>query len=340
MPTVLFASKHTPPWYRQFPDGEPVWGDWRFVFSDTGETYDYLVIFEDISAPIARRCRPENTLHVAAEPVSVKPYARSYTDQFGMCVSVDPEIQHPHAIISQLAINWFLGWNPKTGSGPGAMSFRNLEALFDQPRDKLISVIASNKVQTAGHHRRLNFAMDLKSHFGDRMDFYGRGFVPMQDKLDALARYRFHVVLENSAYPHYFTEKFTDTVIAGCYPFYAGCPNLDDYFPENAFSRIDPANVAASIQIIERAIAEDYDQSRRAALREAQRRAMYEHNMFPMLVRILSAHASGEYGQTLPPAGQNAGDIMPCPKVRTDSMQKRALKFARKVMTQARMRRL
>jgi hypothetical protein len=301
MPTVLISSPHSIPWYRHFPDGETVWEGWRFLFNDAqGIKYDYLVAFEDLEKAMVFECPPANTIHVGAEPPDIRRYNHHYLNQFGMVLTVDSEVVHPHAIHIQPGINWFIGWDSSSGGALGAMSFRDIEKLFDQPKRKLISVIASNKSGSLGHRKRLAFAQRLKAYFGDRIDFYGRGFTPMVDKLDALKDYRFHVVLENSQHRDYFTEKVSDCIMAGCYPLYWGCPNLKDYLPEDSFIAIDIDDFELSVLHIERAISLDLDITHRDALREARRKIMYEYNLFPMLRRILSAHADGFYGDTTP----------------------------------------
>lgn len=306
MPTVFFSSPHPIPWYRQFPDGQPVWGDWRFLFDERSGDYDYLVAFDDLHAPLAPRCPPENTVHIATEPMSVRRYDRRFTDQFGLCLTIDPDLVHPHRVFTQPGLNWAIGWDPLTGSAPGAMSFRALETLFDEPRTRLVSVIASNKAFTAGHRRRLDFALRLKARLGDRIDLFGRGVVTVADKLAALRGYRFHVALENTRIEHYFTEKLSDGLIAGCYPVYFGCPNLGDYVPVEAFRPIDIEDFAAAVATLEQAIEERLDETRREALREARRRIMYDHNLFAMLSRVLGAHAAGSYGHTAPVARRGA----------------------------------
>jgi hypothetical protein len=124
----------------------------------------------------------------------------------------------------------------------------------------------------------------------------------VDDKSEALLPYRFHVVLESAQLEHYFSEKLSDCFLAGCFPIYAGCPNLDQYFPPDAYVAIDMAEPAAAIAAIEATIAGDYDRTRRDALREARRRVLYEHNLFPMLVRVLSNVTAGRYGKTEPVA--------------------------------------
>ena len=52
--------------------------------------------------------------------------------------------------------------------------------------------------------------MPLKQHFGDAIDFYGRGhnFIPFKD--DALMPYRFHICIENCQVNDLWTEKLAD----------------------------------------------------------------------------------------------------------------------------------
>ena len=302
MPVVMISTVHHVPWYRQFPHGEPVWGNWRFTFNDTAGGYDFLVVFDDLHAEIVPACPRAHTVHIATEPVSVRRYHKLFTDQFGLCITHDLEIVHPHAVHGQPGLNWFIGWKPAGGAGPGAMSFADIEALFDGPRSRLVSVIASNLAFTEGHRKRLALVEALREHFGERMDFFGRGFRSVDDKSEALLPYRFHVVLENAQLDHYFSEKLSDCFLAGCFPIYAGCPHLEEYFPPDAYVAIDMAEPKAAIAAIEAAIAGDYDRTRRDALREARQRVLYEHNLFPMLVRVLSDMAAGRYGRTEPVA--------------------------------------
>lgn len=290
------------PWLRYFPDGRPEWDGWRFLFDPaTPEPYDYLVAYDDLAGPIVPRCPPENTVHVATEPLSVRGYDPDFAAQFGLCLTLDPRFRHPRAVLMQPGLCWFAGWVPGTGPGASWIPFRDMEQVFDEPRTRLISVMSSNKRSTREHRWRYQFAARLKRHFGDRIDFFGRGFAPIDDKLDALRGYRFHVALENSSLDHYFTEKLTDAVIAGCYPIYYGCPNLDSYLPADSFSRIELRNFDAAVAVIEGAIAGSLDIVRRDGLREARRRLMHEHNLFAMLGRVLTEERRGRFGAAVPP---------------------------------------
>ena len=59
---------------------------------------------------------------------------------------------------------------------------------------------------------------------------------PIEDKFDALIGYKYHLALENSVIPDYWTEKLADSLLAWCKPIYYGCPNINDYF-SSSFKR-------------------------------------------------------------------------------------------------------
>jgi hypothetical protein len=288
MKTINISSPHPNAWLRQFKGNETLWNGWRFIFNENDQSYDYLVAFDDLHAPIKLKCPVENTIHIATEPPTVCHYNLDFLKQFSTIITQDVTIDHPGRIFHQPGLTWFIGWQPHKGAAAASMSFEQLEQLFDTPKTKLISVIASNKSFTTDHAKRLDFALKLKEHFGNQIDFYGRGFVEMEDKIDALRDYRFNVVLENANINHYFSEKLSDCFISGAYPIYYGCPNLDEYFPKESFARININDFEYSVQIIKKAIEENYDQRYRKELFSARNLVMHEHNLYPMLINIIS----------------------------------------------------
>jgi hypothetical protein len=298
MKTINLSSVHPNPWSRQFPHSIPEWEGWKFVFNAEEEPYDYLVVFDDLHAPIKPHCPEENILHLATEPPSVHRYDENFLRQFAWVITQNDTLKHSGKILHQPGLTWFIGWQPGETDNSKIMSFDELEDLFGQPKSRLISVIASNKTFTPEHKARLEFAQKLKEHYGDKIDFYGRGFFPMDDKLDSLKNYRFQVVLENSSHNHYFSEKLTDCVLAGTYPIYYGCPNLHEYFSENSYLRIDIQDFDGSVALIDQAIAENYDKKYRAELLKSRDQTLYEHNLFPMLINIIKGIEDGDFGKS------------------------------------------
>ena len=63
-----------------------------------------------------------------------------------------------------------------------------------------------------------------------KLDFFGKGFNPIENKEEGLSDYRFSVAIENCSVPNYFTEKIGDCFATGTIPVYIGCTNIDTFF--------------------------------------------------------------------------------------------------------------
>lgn len=310
MPTVLVSTAHECPWHRHFPDGKPVWGEWRFIFNDHEQIYDYLVVVDDAHTSFVPSNPQEQSAHIASEPYTWLRYRKEFTDQFGLCITHDTERDHPAIYPQQPGLIWHIGWQTADGSIEDAMSFREIERLFDEERGKTVAVVSSNKTATKEHRQRLQFALALKDALGDKIDLFGRGIRDMDDKLQALRGYRFAVVLENAKLPHYFTEKLTDAYLCGTYPLYHGCTNIDEYFPKDSLLPIDITNLDASVAAIEEAIKEDLDKVNRDALQKARDLSLTTHNFPAMVSRVLQMHVDGQLEMTAPPR-RLGGKIIP-----------------------------
>ncbi|MEM1244322.1 MAG: glycosyltransferase family 10 [Pseudomonadota bacterium] len=302
MKTINLFSVHLNPWLRQFPAGIPEWDGWRFVFNAENEDYDYLVVFDEIKMPILPRCNEKHIIHLSTEPPLVRHYSDEFLSQFAWTIRQGDRRDIEGAIYHHPGLNWHIGWRPGEENLDSALKFEQIKALFEQPKSKLISVIASNITISPQHKARLRFAQQLKQYYGEKIDFYGRGFVTMDDKIEALRDYRFHVVLENSSFDHYFSEKLTDCILAGTYPIYYGCPNLAEYFPQDSYQPIDIDNFEDAVKVIDNTIAQELDKKFRPKLLEARNLTLYEYNLFPMLINIIGDIEKGKYG--LPNATQ------------------------------------
>jgi predicted nucleic acid-binding Zn ribbon protein len=66
------------------------------------------------------------------------------------------------------------------------------------------------------------------SRFADHI--YGRDYKFIPNKLDGLKDYMFSIVVENSIYPKYYTEKITDCFATGTVPIYYGDKSIGEDF--------------------------------------------------------------------------------------------------------------
>lgn len=250
---------------------------------------DWLVIYDGWSTPdLLTQVPRERRILITGEPESFHRYQDAYLAQFGRVITTQRCIRHPGVIHTQVGMNWFVGvrfdFNGPQGSYHPVLGFADL-AADPPPKTKLCSVVSSTKAVTAGHRQRLEFVLRLKEELGDLIDVYGRGFQEVADKDEALASYRYHIALENSSHPDYWTEKLADPYLRQCFPIYSGCPNLHDYFPEGSWLSIDVGKPDESIARIRAVLKSDLDRERASALAEAKRRVLWEHNVFALLER-------------------------------------------------------
>ncbi len=299
----LSTNSPTWPFLRQTPGGAGLWGDCQFFVDEDINECDFWVVYDDVLRPETTRCPLENTLLITGEPPSVKTYHPRFAAQFARVLTCQRGLKHPQVTYSQQALPWMVGCRYVSETGQWDPTYsKDYDALSAQrvvPKTKLLSVLASDKAFTPGHQRRLDFVAALRRHFGHEIDIFGRNIRPVEDKWDAIAPYKYHVVLENGEVPDYWTEKLSDTLLADAYPFYAGCPNIGDYFSADAYTAIDILNYDAACETIQAAIAENLYEKRHEALRVAKEKVLNDYNLFPMLAKIVAAADVGAVKRTV-----------------------------------------
>lgn len=297
-------------WLRQFPGREPLWGNCEFIFDHEAREYDWLVVYDDLpprenerrSVRVERlACPQEHTLLVTSEPSSIKTYGSAYTRRFGQVLTSQPAWALPHAdrIHSQPALQWFYGFGKAH-----EIDHDQLSAAQPWEKTRLLSTVCSKKQQRHTlHNLRYHFTEELRKLIPE-LDVYGHGVREMDDKAEALHDYRYHVAIENYCGLHHWTEKLADPFLGLSLPFYHGCPNATDYFPEQSFIRIDIHNARDAARIIRRAIDNNEYEKRLPFILEARRRVLDEYNLFAVLDREISLR------HTRPCSDTEGGQIM------------------------------
>ncbi len=282
----------TASWRRQLPDRQSKWGRCRFVFDPQCRAYDWLVAYDDLSPVTDEKfserieilaCPAKNTILVTAEPSSIKTYSSDFCRQFGVIItSQEPwAIAHRQIVRSQTAYPWFYG-----RSDTGMTLFDQIKAGAPTDKSRLISTVCSNKLgrRHTLHRARFEFTKRLEQELPE-LDRFGRGIRYLNDKVEVLDSYRYHIAIENDRVADYFTEKLVDSFLGMTLPFYFGCPNAADYFPQESFIPIDIFDFEGSVKIIRQAIKANEYEKRLPAIVEARRRVLEEHNLFALLSR-------------------------------------------------------
>jgi len=115
------------------------------------------------------------------------------------------------------------------------------------------------------------------------------------DKALALANYKYSFALENHIEKHHWTEKLADAFLGLTLPFYAGCPNASDYFPEESFIPIDIRKPDEALEVILKASRDNEYEKRLPAIHEARRRVLFEHNLFAVLSREIEKRHNPDF---------------------------------------------
>ncbi len=271
-------------YFRQYltSDGSLTWKDVTFVSNPVEGCFDGVIVIQSVR-PLDRSYTlqfPEGqSLLAIGEPPDVLFLPSGYTTQFGAVAGGDWRFER-RRIAGPAGYHWIVEVNI---------------ADFEQerPKDRLISAVVSNKSDTEGHKKRLKLMRALKDHFGERLDWFGRGIRAFdhnesERKLLGLSRYKYHIVLENGQWKNYWTEKLLDAYVSNCFPFYLGAPNIYDYFPKESLQVISGDDIAETIRIIENAISADRWAGAQEALRDARRLISDKYHPYELFGKYLN----------------------------------------------------
>ena len=271
----------------------------EWVSDPLATDFDWLVVYDDLPASGNERltlneefltCPQEHTILLTYEPSSVKFYGQDYVDQFGMVLTS----HEPHAFYHRNRHNvppigvWYYG--------------RLAQAqAHEKPPEKtgLVSLFGSSKAQAHTlHHRRNLFLNEMIEGLGDKVDVFGKGYKSVKHKAEGIDNYRYHIAVENHIGPHHWTEKLSDAFLGYSLPLYVGCNNIEAYFPEDSFIRLDISDAEGALARIEQAVRDNEYERRLPAIIEARRRVMEDYNLGNMLAR----HILGDTQITVPNA--------------------------------------
>lgn len=196
--------------------------------------YDGAVILNSPSAHRIFKVVPENVFAIMMEPGDVleHPWMYKKLDQYHRVYS--PVGSAPNVIRSHGFLGWYL-----------SMNYSELSELRMPLKNKLVSCVASNLTNLAGHRKRKALVEHLQRDM-PQIDFFGKGFNYIELKENALLPYKYSIAIENTSVEDYFTEKISDCFLSYTIPIYYGCKNIGKYFPEKSFFqiKIDDHNIA------------------------------------------------------------------------------------------------
>ena len=233
-----------------------------------------------------------NTIYMCGEPPG-KPYFEQYYENSKKANITYYGSRQYHCNF----IEWHLGLNHNE-------LMKSLDTGIQKKYDTVLSIIVSDKNTDPGHKLRLNFIQELDKRCKKKLlpfgiHIYGRcqslgfhnykGEFPVCQKDDGLLPYQYHFNAENFYINNYVTEKFTDSIMAECYTFYWGCPNLETIYDKRSFSRLslEPSDIDRDIETIFLAMLEKRYQECLPYIREVKRDILTNRCLYTKLNSII-----------------------------------------------------
>jgi len=296
------------PWGRQTPDASFVWDGMRFHVDCEIRRCDAWVVFQSLQEPLSAHCPPERTIFIAGEPESASSQDEKFLAQFAHVVSGrGAGLRHPRLISRQPGHPWSV-----------EKSYDELCHLATPAKLADVCLLTSDNVSAPNHREHLEFALNLKTILGPRLDVWGQGLREFVSRWDVLSRYRFAIVLESHTGLDWLTEKLPDALLAWCVPLYHGCPNVADYLPAGSWIDVPVLDADAVAKQFELLLSDPHEYERRLPAVGAGRQHCLDHLQFfansAAVVRELVATSTEPACEVrLYPAGQVPAQPPPTP---------------------------
>ncbi|MDR2917605.1 MAG: hypothetical protein LBV74_22665 [Tannerella sp.] len=242
--------------------------------------WDLVIVYEDIDEPWFVKYKENGLLFISGEPPFVKVYSEKFLSQFNYIISAHPEIKHSNNFLIQQSLPWYFGYD--FANNAIDYTFEDLVKMAVPVKNKKISFITSNRTFLPGHNSRVKFCEELQKRYSGYIDFYGKGFHPVNDKAEAIMPYYFSICIENSNIDNYWTEKIADAFLGFSVPVYYGCKNIHSYFPEDSFISMNIKDKKTTFSIIENLIrdTEVIYEKIFSHMMESRKKCLYQYNIF------------------------------------------------------------
>jgi hypothetical protein len=213
----------------------------------------------------------------------IKKYINQFNLQYGCYETfVDNHFSAPPFL------PWMIDYKSNTSIfSQNGKSVEDLMDLKSLKKTKSMSVICSNKQQTENHKMRYEFTKKLKDYFGDELDWYGNGVMPVEDKWEGIKDYKYHIVIENGQKNNLISEKLLDSYLGLSFPIYYGAPNISDYFPNKSLVKIDLNNFKETVKIIENVINNNTYENNIENIYSARNLVLGKHNFLNRISKII-----------------------------------------------------
>ena len=267
---------------RQTPGHDGVWNGIHFSL-DPSEPCDILVVLNNrLTSPVTTVLKGNNVWALMQEP-----YAKGVTDwlvekhgAFDKVFTHWLPLESEKYIRSHPAIPWHVDF-----------TYNELLELSIPVKKNKLSWVVGNVKDLPGHIKRMHFLQLLRQNGDIDIDLYGKAVKFIESKNEALLPYQYSLAVENTCTNDYWTEKIADCLLSWTVPIYYGCPNLESYFPEKAFIRIDITRPDQALDRIRDILSHDDWQARIEHIKTARELILNRYQLFPHLCSMLNKYS-------------------------------------------------
>ena len=293
-------SKYSNLLLRHTPEMKGVWGDCKFLVNTNVKKCDWWFVLHGSGLAEAEEtiCDPNHIVYVSMEPTEIlSGVSEKFMAQFSHLIICDRNIIHPN-ITYMNWLTWWVGISVHNGkkhhfSKTINLNYDNFVDMKPIAKINKLSIIISDKNFSDGHKKRNLFLQSLiDSQVAKYLDIYGYGYTNISDKWNAIAQYKYHLVIENSSVKDYWSEKLADSFLGFTLPIYYGCPNILDYFSSDSIILIDIDNPQESINTIKKIIEGNIYEDKIDAVNTARNRIINDYNIFNLMANFSSKKAS------------------------------------------------
>jgi len=231
---IYFNSLDNEDWKNFFPNRDNTYENCKFHFNSEeiikkNIKIDFFVCFNRLGEnQLTKNLNFYNSLLIACEPPSVKKYEEKFLKQFNYIFCSDPKYFKKFRCNIPI-FPWHVGINREEKKKLNNLYLDELQDL-NIKKNKLISVIVTEKNLCKEHKIRKEIIEDILKNFGSEIDVFGRDQLFISDKKDALQSYHYHICIENYFGDNFFSEKILDPLLMRSNPIYLGSRNIKKFF--------------------------------------------------------------------------------------------------------------
>lgn len=270
---------------RQTPHGDGAWDGIRFSMDST-EACDALIVLNNrLEESFSTTVKGKNVWALMQEPYvkGVTDWMAEKHDPFDKVFSHYVPPLDDKYIRTHPSIPWHVN-----------LSYKELVDMPVVKKSRPLSWIVGNVKDLPGHIKRWNFLQKIQKDTSIDIDLFGKAVRFIKYKNEGLLPYRYSLAVENTCTDDYWTEKIADCMLTWTVPIYYGCPNLEDYFPPEAFIRIDIEKPEHALGRIREVLANDDWDARMQALSEARDLILHKYQFFPHVCAMINQYADEE----------------------------------------------